>query len=80
MKLKVEELGVGNERNLSCAYVGVGMGVEAGATVKFHPANYATATEEVTGVQFHRFNCTLPGFVVKCTNMPLILLLKYYIC
>lgn len=30
-------------------------------------------------VRFHRFNCTLPGFVVKCTNMPLILPLKYYI-
>lgn len=61
-------------------YVCVCVVQEEGATVKFHPASYATATEEVRGVQFHRFNCTLPGFVVKCTNMPLILPLKYYIC
>lgn len=43
--------GRGDRRNLPCIHVGVGMGV----TVKFYPATYAIATEEVRG-QFQRFN------------------------
>lgn len=78
-KLKTDEIGGGGvgvwrqEKFVLCPCGGR-------VTVKFHPASYATATEEVRGGQFHRFNWTLPGFVVKCSNMPLILPLKYYIC